>query len=191
MKRTVTVLIIAAGIVSIFFSSFGRNTELSDLDSVCGVTIDKEKEKWLITCEITLPSKDDPYGSKNKYVKAEALTLKKAFDNAQNKSDKELNMSSVGIFIIANELKDNAELINYFMRDEVNMRAVCVYCEGKAEKFFEEKDAGAGSIFLAQRIKRFCFNEKTPVPKVSALLKNRSGVILTKNGIPERSGTFD
>lgn len=188
MKKISISIIIIAFLLALSYAGFGKSTEITDYELVSGIAIDKSENLWKITCEITNVSKDKAFGNSAKYVKGEGFTVEKAFENAADKSDKLFYMDSVRIFVISEALKTDKELQNYFLKSDVNMRAVAVLCKGSAEKLFDtQKEDGVKSVFLTDRIKRFCFDIKKPVPKIISYLKESGSVYLTELGTPERS----
>ncbi len=187
-KLNISIICIAFA-VFFLFANLGRNTEIADYDIVSGVAIDRNLDKWIVTCEVIKPSKDDSYGSKSEYVKGEGYTLENAFKNASDKSLRILYTDAVRIFIVSSGLKKESDVREFFCNNEINMRAVAVYCEGQASSLFEKNKSSeeTKSIFYSDKIKRFCFEIKKPVPKITAFIKDDSTVYLSAKGNPERS----
>ena len=129
MKKISISIIIIAFLLALSYAGFGKSTEITDYELVSGIAIDKSENLWKITCEITNVSKDKAFGNRAKYVKGEGFTVEKAFENAADKSDKLFYLDSVRIFVISEALKTDKELQNYFLKSDVNMRAVAVLCE--------------------------------------------------------------
>lgn len=191
MKKINIFIVIAVISGAVLFAFLGRSREISDCDIVSGVSIDKNQDKWFLTFEICKPSKDEAFASQSEYVKSEGFTLKQAFETASMKSKNILYTDSVDIFIVSDSVDDVKQVKDYFLQNKVNMRAVAVVCQGKASDLLEgdSQDKSVKSIFISDKIKRYCYDIKKPVPKIIAFAQNTSSVQLTKQGEVERSKT--
>ena len=187
-KLNITILCVAFA-AFFLFANLGRKTEISDYDIVSGIAIDRELDKWTVTCEIVKSTEDSSYGSKSEYVKGEGYTLENAFKNASDKSLRILYTDAVRIFIVSSALKNAPEVKEYFSNNEINMRAVAVYSEGQASALFEQykNSDETKSIFYSDKIRRFCFDIKKPVPKIIGFIRGDSTICLSAKGTPERT----
>lgn len=187
LNIAISVLLLILILVLCFFVP---TREFSEYDIVSGVAIDIQNEKWLVTCEICMPSKEDDFGSKSVYVKGEGYTLDEAFYNASLACANTMYTDSVRIYIISDAAKDRSDIAEWFASNPVNMRAVTVYTSAVAHSLLNVDDTENNrtkSIAIDKKIQNYCFEIKKPVPEVKEFLKNSLSVKLSASGNPERS----
>lgn len=189
MKK-IRIIFAASAILSILiFACFVDYSEISDYDLVSGIAIDLENGKWSVTCEICVPSTDNDFASTVTYVKGEGYTIKNAFEDAALKSTNKLYTDSTVLYLISGFARDDNDLICYLKSDDVNLRAVSLFTQGKASDIFKSEDSEnerAKSISISKKIKSFCDDIGERTPKITELLKNTDSVVMSLNKTPER-----
>lgn len=178
----------AAAVLAVVFTCLGSFSEISDYDVVSGTSIDLEDGVWLVTCEICTPSADNDFGSGSIYVKGRGDTLQSAFEDAGRKSANVLYMGCNQLYIIGQSVKGNEQLREYFLKDDINLRAVTVYSDKKAADTFEsgkdDENTRARSLAMAKKVSRFCSENSLPSPRVTEYLKGNTAVTVSKDETP-------
>ena len=189
MKKINVILLSALILCGVVFASFGDYSEISRYDIVSGIAIDLEKDKWIVTCEICVPSSDNDFASTVTYVTGEGYTLENAFEDASLKSSNDLFTDSTQLYLISKAAQQNNCLFEYLKSDAVNMRAVAVWTDGDAKDVFESDDSEnsrAKSLSIANKIKEYCKQNGERAPKITELLKHSDNVFVSKQKTPER-----
>ena len=165
MKRLNIAVSAAAAVLVIVFTCLGSFSEISDYDVVSGIALDYEKGEWIVTCEICMP-----------------------FENAGRRSANILYTGGNQLYLIGENARGKDQLREYFLKDDINLRAVTVYTRGKAAKIFEhakeDENSRAKSLATAKKVSRFCSENHLPSPKVTEYLKGNIVVTISENETP-------
>ena len=182
---------VAAAVLAVVFTCLGSFSEISDYDVVSGIAVDYEEGSWRVTCEICMPSSDNDFGSSSIYVSGEGDTLESAFENAGRKSANILYTGCNQLYLIGKGARSSRELYEYFLKDDVNLRAVTVYTEGLAgDTLAGEKNddnSRAKSLTIAKKVVRFCGEQGLPSPKVTEYLKDNFIVTVSEDETPVKA----
>lgn len=193
MNKLNKFLVVVVLLCIVIFASFGKYSEISRYDIVSGIAIDLDEDKWIVTCEICVPSSDNDFASSVTYVTGEGYTLDNAFDDAALKSANDLFTDSAQLYLISNTAKDNNCLREYLKGDTVNLRAVAVWTDGIASEVFKTDDSEnsrAKSVAIANKIKSYCKDNNEQTPKIIEIIKNTDNVFVSDQKTPERR-TYD
>ena len=191
MKLINKLLIIVFAVTAAVLSLFSFDTEISELDIVNGVAMQKQADKWQVLCEISTPSKDGSSENNAAFVKGEGFTIFEAFDSVAASCDGQMYMDSVQLYLVPESLKGDAELYEYFLQSPVNMRAAAVYVKGDVHALIKKNEPRSMSIPTLKKIQRFCEQNKQPVPEITEFLKNECSVLLKSDGTLERISRYE
>ncbi|MBP3481466.1 MAG: hypothetical protein J6K66_07715 [Clostridia bacterium] len=175
----------------IVFTCLGSFSEISDYDVVSGIGVDFEKNQWLVTCEICMPSVDNDFGSSSIYIEGKGDTLDSAFEDAGRRSANILYTGGNQLYLIGENARGKAELYEYFLKDGVNLRAVAVYSQGRAADTLsagkDDENSRAKSLAMAKKVSRFCAEQGMPLPKVTEYLKGGQMIIVSEEETPSKA----
>ena len=190
MKKQNWVFALALIALTVVFIFRGSYSTINELDTVSGIAIDYKDDKWRVVCEICTPSSDNDYGSASVYVKGSADTLSGAFDEAGKASANILYTDCVQLYLVGEGARGKQELLNYFLQDNVNLRAVTANASPEAAIALcgeaDSENSRAKSMSIAKKVKRYCSENGLPSPRVTQYLKGKAGVGITKDNVPER-----
>ena len=188
MKALNIAVAVLSALLAVVFTCFGSFSEISDYDVVSGIGIDFEKNQWLVTCEICMPSADNDFGSSSIYVEGKGDTLDSAFEDAGRRSANILYTGGNQLYLIGENARGKEELYEYFLKDGVNLRAVAVYSQGKAADTLssenDDENSRAKSLAMAKKASRFCAEQGMPLPKVTEYLKGGQMIIVSGEETP-------
>lgn len=191
MKRLNIAVSAAAAVLVIVFTCLGSFSEISDYDVVSGIALDYEKGEWTVTCEICMPSADNDFGSSSIYVEGKGESLDSAFEDAGRRSANILYTGGNQLYLIGENARGKDQLREYFLKDDINLRAVTVYTRGKAARIFEhakeDENSRAKSLATAKKVSRFCSENHLPSPKVTEYLKGNIVVTISENETPVKA----
>lgn len=162
----------------------GSVDEISEIDALTAVYVDSDGEKLNVLCEILEPLEESKTQSKTKIVKGTGFTLKEAFEDAFEKTDKKLYTDTVQLFVVSESVYKENKMREYFISQSVNMRAAIVYSKNDVFSLADNEQP-KGDIYL-KKIQDYCYKNKTPVPEILEYLKNEPPIMLNENGSPER-----
>ena len=192
MKAVNRIAAAAAVILAIIFASLGSYKEVSDYDIVSGIAIDFDNENWLVCCEICVPSADNDFGSGSIYVNGKGDTIDNAFEDAQKRSSNILYTDCNQLYIIGENAKGKQQLRDYFMQDNINLRAVTVYAVGMAEDMLsknrDDENSRARSLTMAKKLSRYCSDNHLPSPRVTEYLKGSTAITVSPDETPFMEG---
>ncbi len=187
MKKGIRITILV--VAFIVLSSFCRFHTVSKYDIVSGISIDYKNGEYNVVCEISMPSSNNDFGSKATYVKGNGFTIAKALENTGLKSQNQLYLDSVQLYLISDKAFENDELKQYLKSENVNLRAVAVLCEGDAaDVLYSEKESNerAKSLSLCEKLKSICREQKLPLPHVVTLLKTGGEIYINRDKLAQR-----
>ena len=162
----------------------GSVDEISEIDAVTAVYVDYKDEKINVLCEILTPAKETSIQNESKFVKGIGFTLSEAFADAAQKSEKKLYTDTIQFFAVSQDIYDSDAVRQYFISNDVNMRAAILPTKTDAFSLAEDGKK-RGDIYL-KKVQDYCYINKTPVPEITEYLKNESPVLLNEYGSPER-----
>ena len=178
----------AAAVLAVVFASLGSYKEVSDYDIVSGIAIDYDGQSWLVCCEICVPSADNDFGSGSVYVNGKGDTIDSAFEDAQKRSANILYTDCNQLYIIGENAKGRQEVSDYFMQDNINLRAVTVYAQGMAQdvlsKNKDDENSRARSLTMAKKLSRYCSDNHLPSPRVTQYLKGSTKITVSAEQTP-------
>lgn len=188
MKHLNTAVAVASAVLVIVFTCFGSFSEISDYDVVSGIALDYEKGEWIVTCEICMPSVDNDFGSSSIYIEGKGESLDSAFEDADRRSANILYTGGNQLYLIGENARGREQLREYFLKEDINLRAVTVFTQGKAARIFEyakeEGNSRAKSLATAKKVSKFCSENSIPSPKVTEYLKGNAVVMISENETP-------
>lgn len=165
---------------AVLFSAFsvpGGYTEISDLDIVSGVAIDKTENGWEIVCEVFLPSSDSDFGSSCTVLRGGGDDFASALAELSSRSKNELWFGSVQLYIIGDGAVCAPDLREHLLGGGVNHRAVTLLSSEPCGVF---REGAEHALSLAKKARRVSAERGMPLPRVTEYL--RGGEMLRLSG---------
>lgn len=187
--KSVLPFVIAATLV--ISCSFIHYTEISEHSNVYGIAIDLEGDRWVVTCEISKPSSDNDFASESECIKGKGYTLYNAFEDASLKSPLILYTDSVQLYLIGESAYRNNSINQYFLEQNVNLRAIAVSVSEKASDILDTDESGLKSVSYANKIKNFCKDQNVTLPDVTEYLKGEEVITVTSDKPQKRRMEFE
>lgn len=171
----------------LIFSPFSTFTEISEHSIVSGIAIDKEKDEWIVTCEISVPSSSNDFASEARYIEGKGYTLYSALEDCALKTPDIIYTDTVQVYLINENIIEDNCIFQYFCEGNVNLRAIAVSTEGSASKVFSDgEDKSLRSVKIVDKIRHYCDNNKITIPDITSYLQGGRGVLISKEKTPER-----